>query len=895
MTAAYWSYWGKAMPFTNDGSQYHLLPYHCLDVAAVALAWWRRSKGLRLSFARICASSAPIDPSGVEAWLMFFVALHDVGKFDARFQRKAEHAIKNLWSADDPRDWPTLAESRSYAHGPMGFHWFCHTHRTAAATERSMLWLAGWASWLGAVAGHHGEMVAFDNQALRGTDLEDVVALRDADARQTWLHSLASLFLEPAGLRLIDSPPLLNEGGKSLVAGFCAVADWLGSKAEPGYFEYCDAPGQNVDDLRRWLERRRAIAEKVVHESGLLDDVHPFAGVAALLDEGCAPRQVQTVIEQLPLAPGLTLIEAPTGCGKTEAALGHAWRLLAAGLADSIVFALPTQATANAMLVRLEKAAILLFAGGVNVVLAHGKSQWNDDFYRLKEQTRPTAQGVEEAWVQCRSFLAQSRKRAFLGQIGVCTVDQVLLSVLPFKHKFVRGFGIAKSVLIVDEVHAYSHYTYGLLEAVLRQQAAAGGSAILLSATLPAYQRKALIGAWGATLAPDSNPPYPLLTSVATGGLKPLILPLPDDQQPEIRKVFATLRITPGASLTPDVEALVVEAVAAGALVGIVCNLVDEAQATARRLRQALVQAGLEEDRVDLFHARYRFVDRADIEKWVVDSYGKGEKRSRTGRVLVATQVIEQSLDLDFDWLITQLCPADLLFQRLGRLHRHSRVRPSGFEEPRCTVLAPEDHRYGLHEFIYGNARVLWRTEQLLRRQAGEAIFFPAAYRDWIEQVYARDDWEQEPETVSLAYDAYIYCENERKSQARRYVQMTVSGFTETEHTVGSLTRDGEMSLPILPLLADGDTLLNGAQLSKLPEGLRLEAENLQTVRVPASWKRRHELTTDPEGLVRLCFKPSADGAWRAVNGCLRYSVRDGMSAEAMDSPTCSKADSGGD
>jgi CRISPR-associated endonuclease/helicase Cas3 len=211
----------------------------------------------------------------------------------------------------------------------------------------------------------------------------------------------------------------------------------------------------------------------------------------------------------------LTLNHA--GSGKTEAALAYASCLLAAGLAESVIFALPTQATANVMLARLEQVAGILFPEAANVVLAHGKRNYNPHFNTLKQQAKhATAQGKESATVHCAEWLAQSRKRVFLGQVGVCTVDQVLLSVLPVKHAFVRSFGLGKSVLIVDEVHAYDSYMYGLLAEVLQRQREAGGSAILLSATLPYHQRQMLAQSWGGDVEQTTD--YPLITQISGNG-----------------------------------------------------------------------------------------------------------------------------------------------------------------------------------------------------------------------------------------------------------------------------------------------------------------------------------------------------------------------------------------
>ena len=348
------------------------------------------------------------------------------------------------------------------------------------------------------------------------------------------------------------------------------------------------------------------------------------------------------------------------------------------------------------------------------MVLAHGKRGFNEAFQRLvdsgQKDNRPRQ---KEASVQCAAWLANSRKRVFLGQIGVCTVDQVLLSVLPVRHKFVRGFGLNKSVLIVDEVHAYDAYMHGLLGEVLRRQKATGGSAILLSATLPAGVRAKLLEAWESSGVDDA--PYPALWHATQGAAA--CATVPDEHRPERREVITECLKLPGAFPNDDVIERIIAAAESGARVAVVMNLVDDAQRLARLLRDKTTVD------VDVFHARYRFMDRQTKEKATIDYYGRNAVRDK-GRIIVATQVVEQSLDLDFDWMLTQICPVDLLFQRLGRLHRHQREhRPAGFELPRCTVLSVEGEDYGLHKLIYGNTRVLWRTERLLA--GADMIVFP--------------------------------------------------------------------------------------------------------------------------------------------------------------------------
>lgn len=311
---------------------------------------------------------------------------------------------------------------------------------------------------------------------------DPAIVKRDRQARHAWVLGLGEMFLRPAGLSLRDlPPPCFDEAAKAWLAGFCSICDWVASNEEVSPFQ---APQPEVP-LREYFDRRtKAIRDgDWLSRLGLKGAPQDFAGVGALLAEAEAPRGVQVLVPDLPAKPSLVLIEAPTGSGKTAAALAHAWRLLAAGWAEGIVFALPTQATANAMFERIARFAARAF-GAASVVLARGRSEHHEGFRRL--QQAGGNEGYASAGLQCTQWLAQSRKRAFLGQTGVCTIDQALLSVLPVRHKFVRGFALARSALIVDEVDAYDAYMHGLLAELLRRQKAVGGSAILLSATLPA-------------------------------------------------------------------------------------------------------------------------------------------------------------------------------------------------------------------------------------------------------------------------------------------------------------------------------------------------------------------------------------------------------------------------
>lgn len=853
-------YWGKADPAYPGESKWHPLVYHCIDVAAVAATWWDASPVILRIF--LAAFSWPEQQTTkLRAWVLFFIAMHDLGKFDVRFQLKAREAQRLAWSELNLDD---VDESlvRTFDHGSAGYA--CAMREISGWVDESMTSHQDrWQPWVAAVTGHHGDIPTGIDSG--GEYAEQHIMEHDRMARHSFVSELAGLFLAPEGLELQDLPPACSSSAQAWLAGFCAVCDWIGSNTDPFPYRHLipDAALAGYFDVMV----RKIKSEGWLHRFGLLAQVGDYGGVNDLLNQmaGESLRGVQVLMDDLPQAPGLTLIEAPTGSGKTEAALAYAWRLLTVGVADSIVFALPTQATANAMLTRVEAFAERVF-GMANIVLAHGKSKMNPEFERLVVAgQRRTAQGKEEAAVQCAGWLASSRKRVFLGQVGVCTVDQTLLSVLPVRHKFVRGFGLNKSVLIVDEVHAYDAYMHGLLGEVLRRQKATGGSAILLSATLHAGARAKLLEAWESTGADDA--PYPALWYATQGAAA--CLTVPNEQRPARREVETECLKLPSAFPNDALLDSIVLAAEAGALVAVVMNLVDDAQRLTCLLR------GKTAIDVDVFHARYRFMDRQGKEKATLDHYGREAPRG-SGRILVATQVVEQSLDLDFDWMLTQICPVDLLFQRLGRLHRHQRdSRPAGFESPRCTVLSVEDADYGLHKLIYGNTRVLWRTEQLV--VGATRIVFPEAYRDWIEQVYQRDDWADEPEAIALEHDVFRALQHQRQADALQLTTMTVSKFRDEDGRATALTRDGEMSLTVLPI-QPGGLLLDGHAVGKYDERVLTEALNLNSVPVPASWaKRLAACRRDEDGRVLLEMTADGDGKWVGMGGGFRYSEDFGL------------------
>ncbi|MGZ8929318.1 MAG: HD domain-containing protein, partial [Methylobacter sp.] len=300
-----------------------------------------------------------------------------------------------------------------YDHGSNGYGWFeqeVSDYGFDGISEKEAM------NWMQQVAGHHGR-IPDNNSLVEPAFISNDTKQQDKQTRIQWIQSLKQLFLEPENLGLSDVPETLP----TMLAGFCSVCDWIGSSTD--YFPYQTS---RQTDLKAYFESSLPFAENALNAFGVLSKVKGKGGMVALFPN-YTPQGLQTVVDSIPLAQGLTLIEAPTGSGKTEAALAYASKLLTSDprFGGSIIFALPTQATANAMLKRLQDVADKLFEGGASVVLAHGKRDLNPDFKTILANSRLTAQGSEEAGVQCSEWLGASKKRAFLGQIGVCTVDQV--------------------------------------------------------------------------------------------------------------------------------------------------------------------------------------------------------------------------------------------------------------------------------------------------------------------------------------------------------------------------------------------------------------------------------------------------------------------------------------
>jgi len=728
------------------------LAYHCLDVAAVGVTLLKADVRLAARLSRATGLSRDV----VVRWLPVLLALHDAGKFSHGFQALVPELFKSLHGRSDRPNY--------VRHGQSGFQiWsellreglvdagvFARIVDGSAASNRRRL-LTNLDCWMSAAAGHHGTPPADT-----GKTLDQLFSSSDRAAALAFATEIATLFGRDNAPH-VDLPKAEDARLVSwFVAGLAVQCDWIGSNQ--AWFPYSE-PAIPLQEY--WRQRALPRARHAVSGAGIVPAT-PSCRLAVddLLPSGNDPTPLQERLARLPIRKqrSLYIVEDLTGAGKTEAALILAHRLMTAGLADGLIIALPTMATANAMYERMADHYGRLFDNSAvpSLILSHSARELSDRFRQSVLAHRvPKDVGYgddeDDASASCAAWIADDRRRAMLADVGVVTIDQAILAVLPSKFQSLRLLGLARRVLVIDEVHAHDSYMLGEVETLLRFQAALGGSAILLSATLPRRRREALVNAFamGADLSPQvtlGSQEYPLITCYANGAVAEIAVATR-------RSSARSLKVSPIAD-EAEAFARVVAHAKAGRCVCWLRNTVADAIEAFQKLK-----AGALELPTSLFHARFTMTDRLAREAEVLAWFGKDSTAAnRRGRVLVATQVVEQSLDLDFDALVTDLAPIDVLIQRAGRLCRHERAeRPGG--APRLEVMMPEpkpdaDRNWYWSMFpragrVYPDHGRLWLTADLLRREG--ALSLPEKARHLIEGVYGEELVHRIPGDLELA------------------------------------------------------------------------------------------------------------------------------------------------
>ena len=600
----------------------------------------------------------------------FTAATHDIGKVSPTFYNKIMHACSG-----DLIPNVNFHQERSW-NGHAG---------VSQVTARKM----GAPEYIPEILGqHHGFSPSVSG--LRAND--------DIFGGKPWQDEREKLV---ASLResLGESWPQVESAAQArLLAGLTSVSDWIGS-------------GYHFEDPEQPWEDRISIAVDdagfvpVSYRSGLsFEDVFEFS-----------PRQAQSMLIEQASSPGVYVLEAPMGLGKTEAALYAAYRMLESAQASGIYFALPTQLTSNKIHERFQCFLDQVLAGDSRhrSLLLHANAWLFEK--DMGEEGRPGG-----AWFN-------QGKRGLLAPFAVGTIDQALMAAMNVKHGFVRAFGLAGKVVILDEVHTYDAYTGTLLDALIDLLRQMGCTVIILSATLNQERRRTLLK------RPCTSMEYPLITaspskdeqalnevSVPAGENKPYQIVLQPDDKLAVEQ--ALLRAEQGQ------QVLWIE------------NTVKEAQRRYLDIAARATELGVS---CGLLHSRFTVDDRERIEEKWVNLYGKAgwEQRPDQGRILFGTQVLEQSLDIDADFMVSRFAPTDMLLQRLGRLWRHEETPRCERARPEAWLLAPvlseavesPLQHFGASAYVY-SPYVLCRSLEVW--QSLESISLPGDIRCLIEQTY---------------------------------------------------------------------------------------------------------------------------------------------------------------
>jgi len=722
--------WAKADTKTR---RVHRLVCHLIDVGQVALALWECAINDQLK--KQIADWLNLDTSGAGKLVAFWASVHDLGKASPAFQdhpslddalrsqirqelkqagfnlpargseRHARHEVISTWSLGSPQGERLLIEQSSLPPDIAGL---------VAQT----------------IGGHHGawpNSTQFSPTALKREDKGDETWNQ---ARIALVRDLAGIFKPPA-IHVFAPDTARDNAMLTLISGIVSVADWLGS--DEHHFGYEDQVSDLGDYVRKSQEHARLAIAKANWQTPPDATGFDFATLFEF-QPNQAQQQVGNALNGVTL-PALVILEAPMGSGKTEAALATYLRWAQAEKRAGLYVAMPTTATSNQMHQRVTRFLNKQYGPAVDPLLVHAQALLSgplpaDD--SVKENNEQDERAATQTW-----FLP--RKKSLLVPFGVGTVDQALMSILQTKHFFVRLLGLSHKVVIFDEVHAYDAYMSVLFERLLSWLHQIGASVIVLSATLPQDTRARLVRAYGGAEAELPTKCYPRLTFAGADGKIDVVELTPP---PEKKLEFDWIDRDPTAIVQRLSDEL-----QTGGCAAVICNTVTRAQ----EIYETVLSAGLcQEDNVILFHARFPMAGREGIERKVLAKFGPNKEDKTKANpdrphkaikaIVIATQVIEQSLDLDFDVMISDPAPVDLLLQRTGRLHRHA-VNDATRKHPFRLLITQPAVEEGVPQFERGDKYVydeyvLLRSWLALQSMASKQIRLPGDLSDLIEQVY---------------------------------------------------------------------------------------------------------------------------------------------------------------
>lgn len=889
------AFWGKSCQ--KAGGRTNLLLSHLLDTAAVAEQIWDHY--LAPSTKRMLNAISRGRGRLLFAWSC---GVHDCGKATPAFQRVDAEGAAAVRRAGLSWDEPSVQRAR-WRHDKAGGTLLLRLLREAGWDKQQVDWL--WPL----IAGHHGTVPAKGALAGRLARGEPQGKGRDWARAQAAVVEVFTRLVGFADLADVQPEQVPGRAVQLQLSGLVVMADWIASDERhfPGVDDLADVSMQGARD--------RAV--KAWGRLGLRGgwrrlDVAPTDVFERRFDQAPRPSQelVLEVARRMP-GPGLLVVEAPMGEGKTKSALGAAEVLAARFGADGVFVGMPTQATSDPMFSQVRswlKKIDPELAG--QVALLHGKRMFNKEWQNLLDGSHADPDsfygGVEEddlcgmadspfgdekAERQAPAEWFLGRKRGLLSPFVVGTIDQLLFAATRTKHVMLRAAGLMGKVVVLDEVHAADVYMSQFLLEGLRWLGQARVPVVLLSATLPPAQRRAFVAAYlaGAASAETFDvaelptpPGYPSVTAAClVDGQAVYDVENAQQWRPDLKVKVTVLSESSDADTSDEggregeeaIAVLLQDRLVEGGCALVIRNTVPRAQRAFQVLRERF-----SDGEVRLLHGRMTAHDRAEGTEealHLLGPPGKDEKRRPERLILVATQLAEQSFDVDADVLVTDLTTIDLLLQRLGRIHRHAGVaRPSRVRRPEVIVtgFAPRGGAapwiLRASEGIYGRY-LLMRTAAVVCAADGGTWSVPGEVPGLVERVYgeagdvvppawstdeqqARREWMGRQQERARSAEPFLL------TRAGEHTRATLDGLhygaargSLAEHRLEAVVRDGKRSVEVILVRQDqrGFRTLAGRWLGVNGEVLAddvVEDVLGATVRLPSSLTEAAERDREP-------------------------------------------------
>lgn len=693
--------WGKLDVPMN---KWHPLIYHMLDISNVVLELWNR--GQCTIFHRYNLSDNNINTECVKNLVTFLAGLHDIGKATPNFQLRS-NSHRSLF---ERLGLQCQTSNVRVGHGQLSSKIIYKSFAGLQNIDCQILWEVAVL-----VGGHHGifEPISKRIGFALGNDSWKQARKEIVELYKQVMDLSESSFI---GFQAFDKKPRLL-----CLAGLISFSDWIASNLD--YFPLAEQigcePNTNIWDYsKQSKDCAKAAVDQLFGNSGNIPEfLIPFEDLFRFNKTRTLQKKIIDISEDTN-PHSMYIIEAPMGEGKTEAALYLAASHLTNKNASGMYIALPTQATSNQMYTRTYKfLRDFCYNHSFELYLLHSNSQ-----HQLSSNLSTIGENNGEQPTVQEWFLP--RKRSLLAQFGIGTIDQALISVLQTRHYFVRLFGLSSKVIIIDEVHAYDTYMSKLLERLVEWLSSFGCSIILLSATLPEFKKKSLLSAFARNIEPEKPSLYPSITEISKRGTRQYRF----DSHSKKRVELFWFDLNSARSITQIRNIMEKDGV-----VAMICNTVDQAQKLYHLFR---ADPKFNDTDLNLLHSRFTLEHRARLEKSTMEKYGK--KRTGKASILISTQIIEQSLDLDFDLMISEMAPIDLLLQRAGRLHRHDNIRPVSLKKPHLFIVSPRQNDRGIPDFgssgfVYSNY-ILLRSYLVLKDR--KEIIIPDDLKSLVELVY---------------------------------------------------------------------------------------------------------------------------------------------------------------